>query len=60
MTIEIVEGPRTMTGDITFEGNKAFSSSRLKQIIKSGTTNFLSFLLNNDIYDPDRLEGVRC
>ena len=40
-------------------GNKAYSSQRLMQVIKSGQTNILSFLLKNDLYDPDRIEVDR-
>jgi len=59
LVFEIDEGRRTGVRQIVFAGNKAFSSSTLKNAIKSGQTNFLSFLLDNDIYDPDRIEEDR-
>jgi len=59
LVYEINEGERTGIKEIVFVGNKAFSSLRLKQIIKSGQTNLLSALLSNDIYDPDRIEAER-
>ena len=41
---------------------KSFSSAttptwanKLKGVIKTGETNFLSFLFDNDIYDADRI-----
>jgi outer membrane protein insertion porin family len=37
-------------------GNSAFAANKLKDAIKTGQTNFLSFLLNNDFYDPDKVE----
>ncbi len=42
-----------------FAGNNAFSATKLKAVVKTGTTNFLSFLLDNDIYDADRIENDR-
>ena len=36
-------------------GNKAYSSYRLKDVIKTRESNILSFLGNGDIYDPDRV-----
>jgi outer membrane protein insertion porin family len=59
LVFEIAEGARTGVGEIDFVGNKAFSASRLKDVIKTGQTNILSFLLDNDLYDPDRVEGDR-
>jgi outer membrane protein insertion porin family len=59
LVYEIAEQKKTGVKEIDFVGNKAFSSTRLKQIIKSGTTNLLSFILNNDIYDADRVEADR-
>jgi outer membrane protein insertion porin family len=57
LIFEVQEGARTGIKKIVFVGNKAYSSQRLKQVIKSGETNFLSFLLSNDLYDPDRMRG---
>ena len=59
LVFEIEEREKTGIKQIVFVGNKAYSSSRLKHIVKSGTTNLLSFLLDNDIYDPDRIEADR-
>lgn len=55
----ITEGKKVGIGRIDFVGNKAFSAQRLKDVIKTGQTNVLSFLLDNDIYDPEKVEGDR-
>jgi outer membrane protein insertion porin family len=59
LVFEVQEGQRTGIKKIVFVGNKAYSSQRLRQVIKSGETNVLSFLLSNDLYDPDRIEVDR-
>jgi outer membrane protein insertion porin family len=59
LVFEIHEGEKTGIKEITFVGNKAYSAFRLRQVIRSGVSNPLSFLMNNDIYDPDRVEADR-
>jgi outer membrane protein insertion porin family len=59
LIFEINEGAKTGVAKIVFAGNKAFSDQRLKDVIKTGETNWLSFLKSNDIYDPDRVEVDR-
>jgi outer membrane protein insertion porin family len=59
LVFEIQEGPKTGVKSIEFVGNSAFSSYRLKDIIKTRESNLLSFLGNADIYDPDRVEADR-
>jgi len=59
LVFEVQEGARTGIKKIVIVGNRAYSSRRLKQVIKSGETNVLSFLLSNDLYDPDRIEVDR-
>jgi outer membrane protein insertion porin family len=59
LVFEVQEGARTGIKKIVLVGNRAYSSQRLKQVIKSGETNVLSFLLSNDLYDPDRIEVDR-
>ncbi|MCK1740732.1 outer membrane protein assembly factor BamA [Bradyrhizobium sp. 139] len=53
------EGAKTGVKSIEFVGNNAFSSYRLRDIIKTHESNLLSFLASNDIYDPDRVEADR-
>ena len=53
------KAPRPGSGTIDFVGNRAYSSYRLKDVIKTSTTGLLAFLQTGDIYDPDRLEADR-
>jgi outer membrane protein insertion porin family len=57
LVFEIKEGEKLAVKDITFTGNAAFSQVKLRGVVKTGTSNPLSFLLNNDIYDADRIEN---
>jgi outer membrane protein insertion porin family len=59
LVFEIDEGAKTGVRKIEFVGNRAYSSEQLKGAITTGETNILSFLLNNDVYDPDRVEADR-
>jgi outer membrane protein insertion porin family len=53
------EGEKTGVKKIDFVGNHAFSGWRLKDVIKTEVSNFLSFLQTTDVYDPDRIEADR-
>jgi outer membrane protein insertion porin family len=53
----INEGERTGVAKINFVGNKAFSAYRLSGIIQTKTTNWLSWLSQNDIYNEDKLNA---
>ncbi len=55
----ISEGEKTGVKSIEFIGNHAFSSYRLKDVIKTHESNLLSFLSSGDVYDPDRVEADR-
>jgi outer membrane protein insertion porin family len=55
----ITEGSKTGISSIEFIGNRAFSSYRLRDVIKTRETNLLSFLGGSDVYDPDRIEADR-
>lgn len=59
LIFSIVEGDKTGVASIEFIGNQAFSSYRLKDVIKTHESNFLSFLGGGDVYDPDRVEADR-
>ncbi len=59
LVFEITEGPKTGVKQIRFVGAHAFSSGRLKDILKTSESNWLSFLQTTDIYDPDRVEADR-
>jgi outer membrane protein insertion porin family len=55
----VKEGEKTGVKSIEFVGNKSYSSWRLKEVIKTVQSNFLSFLQTTDVYDPDRMEADR-
>src|SRR4051812_10673923 len=55
----ITEGAKTGVKQVEFIGNSAYSSYRLKDIIKTHESNLLSFLGGGDVYDPDRVEADR-
>jgi outer membrane protein insertion porin family len=55
----VKEGEKTGVKEINFVGNKSYSSWRLKEVIKTVQSNFLSFLQTTDVYDPDRMEADR-
>jgi outer membrane protein insertion porin family len=59
LVFEIKEGAKTGVKDINFVGAHAFSQGRLRDVIKTSESNFLSFLQTTDIYDPDRVEADR-
>jgi outer membrane protein insertion porin family len=52
---EIREGERTQISRINFVGNNVFSAQRLRDVITTKETNWLSWLSTRDVYDPDRL-----
>jgi outer membrane protein insertion porin family len=59
LVFEIKDGAKTTVRDVNFVGNRAYSSWRLRDVIKTTETNILSFLKNTDIYDSDRIEADR-
>src|SRR5579872_3880418 len=59
LIFSIKEGEKTGVKSIIFVGNHAYSDYRLKEVIKTSTSNLLSFLQTTDVYDPDRIEADR-
>ncbi|HZR88905.1 MAG TPA: outer membrane protein assembly factor BamA [Bradyrhizobium sp.] len=59
LVFTIEEGVKTGVKSIEFVGNSFYSSYRLRDVIKTRETNWLSFLGNGDTYDPDRVEADR-
>jgi outer membrane protein insertion porin family len=55
VTFNIVEGSKTAIYSINFEGNRAFGSWRLRNLMQLTEGNLLSFLKTSDVYDPDKL-----
>ncbi len=59
LVYEVTEGPKTTVRQINFEGNHVFGKRQLAAVIKTSTTNMLSFLTGGDDYDPDRIAADR-
>lgn len=59
LVFEIKEGVKTTVQKIIFVGNKAFGDYRLKNVIKTSQTDWLSWIKSNDFFDPDRVEADR-
>lgn len=59
VVFEIAEGDNTLVSRIAFVGNKAYSESRLKEVVGSREQAWYRFLSSSDTYDPDRLNFDR-
>lgn len=59
LVFEITEGKKTTVKDINFVGNRVYSASRLREVIKTAESGLLSFLRSNNVYDADRVEADR-
>jgi outer membrane protein insertion porin family len=59
IVFEIKEGDKLAVRQVAFAGNNAYPASKLKGVVKTGETNVLSFLLNNDAYDAERIDTDR-
>jgi outer membrane protein insertion porin family len=59
LVFEIKEGGKLAVRKILFAGNDAFAQDKLRAVIKTGASNVLSFFLDNDVYDADRIEADR-
>ena len=59
LVFEINEGEKTGIKSLVFVGNNAYSAYRLKEVIKTSESTFLSFLQTTDVYDADRIEADR-
>ena len=57
LVFQIKEGDKLAVRRIAFAGNRAFPAYKLTGVIKTGKTNILSFLLDNDIYNADRIDN---
>ena len=59
LVFEVNEGEKTGIKSIVFVGNNAYTAWRLKEVIKTTESTFVSFLQTTDVYDPDRIEADR-
>ena len=55
LVFKISEGDKLAVRKIRYVGNHAFPAYKLSGVVKTGQTNFLSFLLDNDIYNSDKI-----
>jgi outer membrane protein insertion porin family len=55
LVFEIREGEETDIESIRFVGNKAFSDSELRDVVRTQESAWWRFLTSDDTYDPDRL-----
>ena len=56
LVFEISEGRKTGVERVSFSGNQAFSDRRLRRVIETSQTNWLTFVLGGNTYDADKLE----
>ena len=59
LVFTIEEGAKTAIKSVEFIGNKAYSSYRLRDVIKTYESDLLSLLGNSDLSDPERAEANR-
>ena len=55
LVFEITEEQKTTVRNINFIGNNQFSNWKLRDVITTQQTHWLSFLSNRDVYDPERV-----
>ncbi len=53
----ISESGKTGIKSINFEGNQVYSDGRLRGLMTSTESNFLSWIKTSDVYDPDRINA---
>lgn len=53
----INESGKTGIKSINFSGNQAYSGGRLRGLMTSTESNFLSWIKTSDVYDPDRINS---
>lgn len=59
VVFEIQEGEAALVARINFVGNRAYSDSRLREVVSTKEQAFYRFLSNSDTFDPDRLNFDR-
>jgi len=55
LVFEIKESEKLAVRQIVFAGNAAYPRNKLSGVVKTGVTNPLSFALDNDSYDADKV-----
>lgn len=56
LVFEVFEGNVTEIQRISFVGNRKFSNSRLRRVVETKESGFLSSIFSNDTYDRNRIE----
>ena len=51
----VVEGDKTGIKEINFVGNRAYSAGKLRDLMETTESNFLSFFKSSDVYDPEKI-----
>jgi outer membrane protein insertion porin family len=59
LVFEIKENDKLAVRQVVFAGNSAYPPYKLSGVVKTGVTNPLSFMLDNDTYDADKMENDR-
>jgi outer membrane protein insertion porin family len=57
LVFTINESGKTGIKSINFIGNQAYSAGRLRGLMTSTESNFLSWIKTSDVYDPDRINS---
>ncbi|MBQ9351606.1 outer membrane protein assembly factor BamA [Phyllobacterium sp.] len=57
VVFDINEGDRTKIANIVFVGNRAFNTRRLRDLMTTRRSNFLSWLTRNDVYSEERMRA---
>ncbi len=57
VVFNINEGGRTKIAAVNFVGNSAYSSRRLADVINTKRSNFMSFLVRDDVFSEDKLKA---
>ncbi len=55
VVFSIVEGDKTGVKEINFVGNHAYSGGKLRDLMDTTESNFLSFFKSSDVYDPEKI-----
>ena len=57
LTYQIEEGPKIKIKKITTEGNKAFSTSKIKKVMETAEWWFFSFITSSGYYKKERMDS---
>jgi outer membrane protein insertion porin family len=57
LVFTINESGKTGIKSINFSGNHAYSAGRLRGLMNSTESNFLSWIKTSDVYDPDKINA---